>query len=371
MIHLLASDLSGLQHPTHLPNRLVVFGGGHGLGLPKLTPGLFGGAFVDLDRTLLEDLESLFGGDPTAFDRHEQALVEEFDLDRLFTAQVAVHHFSMEGISHRVGGGKGSVLGPLLLNNQRRSTSRSIEADQAAGGHHRRKRDRQRRAPGAARGNRGFKFKQSSDSGHESTSCGMKCGLGAGAGARQPKTFKGEECFGEDSWLIVVLEGQCITTMFAFDADLAREPPGDGMKEQQAFDDALDEIDQVVHSAQMTELVQEHEFQLLSIEAGEDLRGHQNDRAQPADDHRGLNQAALEQPDRWSESELTLEVFEERAPVRIGRGHCRSGKAVRTPPLSEEANDHQDETDRPEAHCNGTGGGQTTGGGDGIRVGAT
>jgi hypothetical protein len=55
--------------------------------------------------------------------------------------------------------------------------------------------------------------------------------------------------------------GDVVGDLLAFDADAAREPPHDRVVEQQDLDDALQQIDEVVVTADVGELVCEQRFQ--------------------------------------------------------------------------------------------------------------
>ena len=77
--------------------------------------------------------------------------------------------------------------------------------------------------------------------------------------------------------------GQIVAAMLAFGADLAGEPPHRGMVEQQALGDALQQVDQVIVTADVRQLVRQQRLHVIWRKAGEEARRRQDDGTEPSD----------------------------------------------------------------------------------------
>ena len=66
----------------------------------------------------------------------------------------------------------------------------------------------------------------------------------------------------------------------------ATDPPRDRMKEQQRFDDALQQIDEQVVTSDVSHFVTEDCGKLIRIESAQQRRRQQNHRLDDAHDHR-------------------------------------------------------------------------------------
>ena len=73
---------------------------------------------------------------------------------------------------------------------------------------------------------------------------------------------------------------------FAFAADPARDQPHGRVEEQQRFDEALQQIHEVVPTADVGQLVEQDHFDFVGRPAGERGGRQQDDRPQDADEDR-------------------------------------------------------------------------------------
>ncbi len=93
--------------------------------------------------------------------------------------------------------------------------------------------------------------------------------------------------------------------MFTLQTDLSRDPPGEGVKEEDGFDDALNEVQYVVVAADVGELMGEDQPELVWGEGGEGGDGDEDHRGDPTHEHRSLHEGALQEADGLFDPELS------------------------------------------------------------------
>ena len=122
--------------------------------------------------------------------------------------------------------------------------------------------------------------------------------------------------------------GEIVAAVLPLGANPPRQPPHRRVIEQQRFDDGLEEIDDVVVTPDVGELVREDGFHLVRREAGHGAGRQQHDRLQPADDGRHCNARRLQQPDRAAD----VQPAHQAARGRL-QGLRSRARAVRLHPL--------------------------------------
>ena len=85
---------------------------------------------------------------------------------------------------------------------------------------------------------------------------------------------------------------EIVAAVLALDADPARQPPHRRVIEQQRLDERLQQVDEVVVTPDVRELVREDRLELVRRQAGQRARRQQDDRLQPADHRRHVDAAS-------------------------------------------------------------------------------
>ena len=83
---------------------------------------------------------------------------------------------------------------------------------------------------------------------------------------------------------------EIVAAVLALFPDAARYPPHRRMIEEQHFDDALEEVHEVVVAAHVSQLVREQHLELLRRQTGERTGRHEDHGTQPADDGGDLDE---------------------------------------------------------------------------------
>ena len=84
---------------------------------------------------------------------------------------------------------------------------------------------------------------------------------------------------GEATRLAIATSGQVVGDLFALDADPARQPPHDRVVEQQRFDHALQQVDQVVMAADVGQFVRRARLRADRPACAPAAAGHQHHRS--------------------------------------------------------------------------------------------
>jgi hypothetical protein len=92
--------------------------------------------------------------------------------------------------------------------------------------------------------------------------------------------------------------GQIVAAMLSFGADLAGEPPHRGMVEEQALGDALQQVDQVIVTADVRQLMRQQRLHVIRREAGKQAQRRQDDRTEPSDHRERFHVIRYQQPYR-------------------------------------------------------------------------
>ncbi len=74
-------------------------------------------------------------------------------------------------------------------------------------------------------------------------------------------------------------DGDVVTAVFAFLAYAGGEPPDGGVVEEEGFDDALDQVHEIVVAADVGEFVSEEVVEMFDGHACDGGDGYQDDRA--------------------------------------------------------------------------------------------
>ena len=122
--------------------------------------------------------------------------------------------------------------------------------------------------------------------------------------------------------------GQIVTAVFALGADDAGNPPNGGVIEEQAFDEGLHQVHQIILTEDVRQFVNENGFYLRDGQTGEQAHGHQNHGARVADDYRHFGQTRFEERSRLGDAQPPREPVETLLP--IGRRAANAGEAQAT-----------------------------------------
>ena len=120
--------------------------------------------------------------------------------------------------------------------------------------------------------------------------------LGQGAGVSEDVARRGH--------------GQIVAAMLAFDADLAGEPPYGGMVEEQTLGDALQQVDQVIVTADMRQLVRQQRLHVIWRKAGEQAERRQDDGTEPSDHRERFHAVRYQEPYRPADAHPFDEALE-------------------------------------------------------------
>ena len=135
---------------------------------------------------------------------------------------------------------------------------------------------------------------------------------------------------------------EIVAAVLALNADPARQPPYGGVIEEQRLDERLEQVDEVVVTTDVRELMRQDRFELLRPHARQRARRHQHDRPQPSDDRGHLDHRRLQEPNRPGDVQALREPGGDVLPRR-GRRRC----SARTQAL-----DHQPARQQPERQDN-------------------
>ena len=121
-----------------------------------------------------------------------------------------------------------------------------------------------------------------------------------------------------------------------------------GVVEEDAFDEDLGEIHQVIVTADVGEFVEKDGLDLSGGEACEKAYGQQDDGSDVADDDRDFREAGFEKGDRAVHVKFGLEVGEAVAP-EVGDGaDAGAAEAAGGEPTGQAFEVEEDESDEPE-----------------------
>ena len=95
---------------------------------------------------------------------------------------------------------------------------------------------------------------------------------------------EGHEQLGVGMRAIGAGDDEGVAAGFAFAADPARDQPDGGVEEEQRFDEALHQVDEIVPAADVGQLVEQNHFDFVGRLAGERGGRQQDDRAEDADE---------------------------------------------------------------------------------------
>ena len=142
-------------------------------------------------------------------------------------------------------------------------------------------------------------------------------------------------------------QGEVVGDLLALDAQPPRQPPHDRVVEQQGFDRALQQVDQVVVTPHMREFVCEQGFEQVRGHAGEERGGHQHHRAPPARDGRPFEAFHEAKRRRIREANGGRNAFQSRLPGEPG-GLSAAAQATDPGQAQCEAQGQQRRTERPD-----------------------
>ena len=105
----------------------------------------------------------------------------------------------------------------------------------------------------------------------------------------------------------------------------------------------------MIPSGDVLELVGEHRLELIGSERSERGGGHEHQRAEPAHDHRCVDDVTDQHRHAGSNADLRLQRVEHLRPLSGGFGDADDPKSSHPDPLSEQANRHEGDPGEPGA----------------------
>ena len=136
------------------------------------------------------------------------------------------------------------------------------------------------------------------------------------------------------------------------------------MEEEQDFDEGLEHVHEVIASCDVLQLVRENHSHLFGGERGECRGRHEDQRLQPADDHRGVDGVTHHHREPRMDADLRFQGFEHLDPAWLGLDDADDPESSHLEPLTRQTNGHDhdsgdptpgDHRDRREARLGRTG----------------
>ena len=138
-----------------------------------------------------------------------------------------------------------------------------------------------------------------------------------------------------------------VAAILAFGANHGGDPPHGGVVEDQALDEDLEQVNEIVVAADVRQFVEKQRFHLRGRKPGEQSYRHQNDWAQEADNERDVGQAGFKKHDRRGDAQAGREVCEALLP-RSGAADAGAAQAARADPAGETARRENGDARDPE-----------------------
>ena len=146
------------------------------------------------------------------------------------------------------------------------------------------------------------------------------------------------------------VHGEIVAAVFALGADLRRHPPHRRVIEQQRLDHRLQQVDEIVVTADVRELVREDRLQLLGRQARERRRRQQHHRLHPADQRRHHDRARFDDRDGAAKLQSLGDHAGGGDDRRRHRGNRVARQAARQHPSAEQPQRQRQHADAPRQH---------------------
>ena len=144
--------------------------------------------------------------------------------------------------------------------------------------------------------------------------------------------------------------GEIVTAQLALLADPAGHVPDARMIEEQRLDQALQQIHEVIVTPDVRQLVRENRLDLPRAESGQGAGREQDQRMEPADRGRHLDQRGAHQPHRARDADAARQRLEARLPFRERRVGDRATQPPHQPPAAEQADREHEHAQSPRHH---------------------
>src|SRR3569833_372141 len=141
-----------------------------------------------------------------------------------------------------------------------------------------------------------------------------------------------------------------VAAVFALQTDVARNPPDGGMGEERRFSEALQDVEQVIVPPDVSQFMREQSFHVLARHSGERADRDENDRPEPSDHDRTLDQRGDQKVHGTSDPDPGPEAMQNLLPFgRRGTNLAESHAASRNPG-QEQAKPENDGAREPRAN---------------------
>ena len=178
----------------------------------------------------------------------------------------------------------------------------------------------------------------------------------AGQGQRRgsaPECFQGGERPGVSQPITEGKHGQVVGAVLALDADLVRDPPDCRMIEQHCLHRRLQQVDHVIVTADVSQLVRQQCFQLRGRHAADSACGHEDRCPQPAEGERHLHLGGLQEPHRAMDSEPASQLLCMGGQLAGDRARMAVGEALYDNPTTQQPQGEREHADQPCGHQGG------------------
>ena len=178
-------------------------------------------------------------------------------------------------------------------------------------------------------------IKQTTYTFHQTTS---SCGHGGAAGTivfLPTILFQGYERRGVGGRVSAHCDHHIVTTVFAFGANHARDPPDRGVIEQETFDASLHDIREIIPAADVRQFMQQNRFDLFHWQPGQQTDGHQNQWTEMAENHGHFRHAGLQQQDWTRYAQLGAQAAEFGLPALRRTAHSATAQAANRYPAGQ------------------------------------
>ena len=124
--------------------------------------------------------------------------------------------------------------------------------------------------------------------------------------------------------------------MLTLGTDTSGDPPDGRVIEQQRLDDGLQEVDDVVVTPDMCQLVRDERFDLRRRQAGERGGRQQDNRLHPADHHRNGDRGRFEDAHHAIERHPSGDAPDQRMDFGRHRAHRTRDQSARDDPAAQQ-----------------------------------
>ena len=143
---------------------------------------------------------------------------------------------------------------------------------------------------------------------------------------------------------------EIVGDLFALVADAPRQPPDHRVIEQQRFDRALHQIDEIIVSADMRQFVRDQRFEQFGRQPRHQCTRYDDDRSQPTRGDRAFDAIAQAQAHLAPQSETFDQAIEAQLPETIERQTGLAADAADPGQADQHAQAQQADAERPGDH---------------------